>query len=137
MAVSLVLGDLEGQHPHDTPSLALDITPFRDWPETDTVQVIRATRSVPALSAEIPVLQLPESRCYSSHIPTRLPLTRIAATSKRSDGSRMVHVRLDPDLHRRLRIVVAAEDTSLQDWLSRIVVKAVNKRRPNVVRERE
>ena len=49
----------------------------------------------------------------------------------------MLHVRLDPDLHRRLRIVVAAKDTSVQNWLSRIVEKAVNKQWPNVVKERE
>ena len=35
----------------------------------------------------------------------------------------MVHVRIAPDLHRRLRVVVAAEDTSIQDWLARIVEK--------------
>ena len=45
----------------------------------------------------------------------------------------MVHIRLDPDLHRRLRILVAAEDTSVQDWLSRMVEKAVADQWPNVV----
>ena len=49
----------------------------------------------------------------------------------------MVHVRLDPDLHRRLRIVVAAEDTSVQDWLSRTVAKAVTEQWPNVANEGE
>ena len=47
----------------------------------------------------------------------------------------MVHVRLDPDLHRRLRIVVAAEDTSVQDWLSRIVENAVAEQWPDVTKD--
>ena len=35
-------------------------------------------------------------------------MARAAAKSRRPDEPRMVHVRLDPELHRRLRIVVAA-----------------------------
>lgn len=49
----------------------------------------------------------------------------------------MVHVRLDPELHRRLRIVVAAEDTSMQDWLVRAVEKAVSEQWPNLAKEGE
>ena len=64
-------------------------------------------------------------------------MARTAAKPKRSDGSRMVHVRLDPDLHRRLRIVVAAEDTSVQEWLARVVEKAVSESWPKVAKERE
>lgn len=64
-------------------------------------------------------------------------MPRTAEQSKRSDGLRMVHVRLAPDLHRRLRIVVAAEDTSVQDWLSRVVEKAVAEHWPNVAIEGE
>lgn len=64
-------------------------------------------------------------------------LARAALKSKRSDGSRMVHVRLDPELHRRLRIVVAAEDTSVQDWLARVVERAVTEQWPNVAKEGE
>lgn len=56
---------------------------------------------------------------------------------KRSSGSRMIHVRLDPDLHRRLRIVVAAEDTSVQDWLARVVEKAVAEHWPKIVERGE
>ena len=65
----------------------------------------------------------------------KVPLARATPKSKRSDDSRMVHVRLDPDLHRRLRIVVAAEDTSVQDWLSRIVENAVAEQWPDVAKE--
>lgn len=64
-------------------------------------------------------------------------MARTVEKTRPSDGSRMVHIRLDPDLHRRLRIVVAAEDTSVQDWLSRVVEKAVAEQWPNIAIERE
>jgi predicted HicB family RNase H-like nuclease len=64
-------------------------------------------------------------------------LSRAATKSKRSDGPRMVHVRLEPDLHRRLRIVVAAEDTSVQDWIVQLVEKAVTEQWPKVAKEGE
>ena len=44
----------------------------------------------------------------------------------------MVHVRLDPELHRRLRVVVAAEDTSVQEWVARIIEKAVGEKWSNI-----
>lgn len=56
---------------------------------------------------------------------------------KRSHGPRMVHVRLEPDLHRRLRIVVAAEDTSVQDWMVQLVERAVSEQWPKVTKEGE
>lgn len=61
-------------------------------------------------------------------------LARAAVKSKPSAQPRMVHVRLDPDLHRRLRMIVAAEDTSVQDWLARVVEKAVLEQWPNVAK---
>ncbi len=64
-------------------------------------------------------------------------MARAAAKSKRPDGPRMVHVRLEPDLHRRLRIVVAAEDTSVQDWMVQLVEKAVAEQWPRVAKEGE
>ena len=48
------------------------------------------------------------------------------------NNQRMVHIRLHPELHRRLRIVVAAEDTSMQDWLVGRVENAVAEAWPNV-----
>jgi hypothetical protein len=30
------------------------------------------------------------------------------------EKGRMVHIRLEPELHRKIRLVVAAEDTTLQ-----------------------
>ncbi len=49
----------------------------------------------------------------------------------------MVHVRLEPDLHRKLRIVVAAEDTSVQTWVAQLVQKAVTEQWPKVTEEGE
>jgi predicted HicB family RNase H-like nuclease len=49
----------------------------------------------------------------------------------------MIHVRLAPELHRRLRIVVAAEDTSLQDWMVQVIEKAVSEQWPKVAEEGE
>ena len=48
--------------------------------------------------------------------------------------ARMAHVRLDPELHRRLRIVVAARDTSMQDYLAHVVADAVQEAWPSVAR---
>lgn len=62
-------------------------------------------------------------------------MARAAAKSNRPDGPRMVHVRLEPDLHRRLRIIVAAEDTSVQDWMAQLVEKAVTEQWPKVAKE--
>lgn len=64
-------------------------------------------------------------------------MARTAAKSKQSVGPRMVHVRLEPDLHRRLRIVVAAKDTSVQDWMVQLVEKAVTEQWPEVAKEGE
>jgi hypothetical protein len=41
------------------------------------------------------------------------------------EKARMVHIRLDADLHRALRLIVAEQDTTLQDWISRILREAV------------
>ncbi len=64
-------------------------------------------------------------------------MPRTAAKPKRSDRSRMVHVRFDPDLHRRLCIVVAAGDTSVQEWGARVVEKTVSETWPKVAKEGE
>lgn len=64
-------------------------------------------------------------------------MARAAAKTRRSNGPRMVHVRLEPDLHRRLRIVVAAEDTSVQEWMVQLVEKAVAEQWTRVAKEGE
>lgn len=47
----------------------------------------------------------------------------------------MIHVRLDAELHRRLRMIVAAEDTSVQEWATSVVAKAVSEQWPKLVRD--
>jgi len=42
------------------------------------------------------------------------------------------HVRLAPELHQRLRVVVAAEDTSVQEWVARVIEKAVEEKWSNI-----
>ena len=59
-------------------------------------------------------------------------MARANTNDKRSDGTRMIHVRLDPELHRRLRVVVAAEDTSVQEWVARAIEKAVGEKWSNI-----
>lgn len=49
----------------------------------------------------------------------------------------MIHVRLDPALHRRLRVVVPAEETSVQDWVARVVEQAITEQWPSVAKEGE
>jgi hypothetical protein len=48
-----------------------------------------------------------------------------------------VQVRLESDPHRRLRIVVAGEDTFVQDWLIRVVERAITEQWPSVAKEGE
>lgn len=44
----------------------------------------------------------------------------------------MVHIRISPDLHRKLRLVVAAADTSVQDWVERAIECAVAEQLPKI-----
>jgi predicted HicB family RNase H-like nuclease len=41
--------------------------------------------------------------------------------SDSTEGTRMVHVRIGDQLHRRLRIFVASNDLSIQQWLSELI----------------
>jgi predicted HicB family RNase H-like nuclease len=38
----------------------------------------------------------------------------------------MLHIRLDPELHRTLRMIVAAQDTTLQEWVVRTLAAAAD-----------
>ncbi len=38
---------------------------------------------------------------------------------------RMVHIRLDPELHRALRLIVAEQDTTIQNWISQTIRDAI------------
>jgi predicted HicB family RNase H-like nuclease len=39
----------------------------------------------------------------------------------------MLHIRLDPDLHKTIRLIVAEQDTTLQDWVTRALKAAVSR----------
>ena len=41
--------------------------------------------------------------------------------------TRMVHVRLPEELHKRLRIKAAERDTTLQDWVAVAIEKALDR----------
>jgi predicted HicB family RNase H-like nuclease len=49
-----------------------------------------------------------------------------------SDKGRMVHIRLAPELHRKLRLVVAAHDTTLQEWIARTLEDAADRAWPDI-----
>ena len=42
--------------------------------------------------------------------------------------TRMVHVRLQEQLHKRLRIQVAEGDTTLQDWVAEVIEKELDRK---------
>jgi predicted HicB family RNase H-like nuclease len=51
------------------------------------------------------------------------------------DKGRMVHIRLDLELHRKLRLVVAAQDTTLQEWIARTLQDAASKAWSEIARK--
>jgi hypothetical protein len=57
------------------------------------------------------------------------------ATTPDPAKGRMLHIRLDPELHRKLRLVVAAQDTTLQGWITRTLEDAAEKAWPQFTRE--
>jgi len=59
----------------------------------------------------------------------------VRSATARSDA-RMVHFRLDPEVHRRLRMIVAAEDTTMHDWLARLAEAAVDSAWPKLIEGR-
>ena len=42
--------------------------------------------------------------------------------------TRMVHVRLQEELHKRLRIQAAEGDTTLQDWVAEVIEKELDRK---------
>ncbi len=51
------------------------------------------------------------------------------------EKGRMVHIRLDSKLHRKLRLVTAAEDKTLQKWITHTLEEAANRAWPKVTKE--
>ena len=37
------------------------------------------------------------------------------------EGGRMIHIRIPEDLHKLLRVRVAEEDTTMQDWVTAVL----------------
>lgn len=37
------------------------------------------------------------------------------------EGARLIHIRLKPETHKRLRVRVAEEDVSIQDWVETLI----------------
>lgn len=54
------------------------------------------------------------------------------ATPRGKGKGRMVHIRLEPELHRKLRLVVAAGDTTLQEWIARTLEDAADRAWPDI-----
>ncbi|HUT53126.1 MAG TPA: hypothetical protein VM658_07025 [bacterium] len=50
-------------------------------------------------------------------------------TPKKKDDLRMIHVRLDPETHKKLRIKCAEEDKGVQDFIRELIVKAVDRKK--------
>lgn len=47
----------------------------------------------------------------------------------------MVHVRLKPTVHQHLRLIVAAEDTSVQNWLAQLIEKTLSEQPVEISRK--
>lgn len=60
---------------------------------------------------------------------------RVASASAAAGKERMVHIRVSPELHRKLRLIVAAQDTTLQDWIEQTLENAAHEALPDTERE--
>lgn len=54
--------------------------------------------------------------------------SRQKESNKAKAKSRMIHVRLSEDLHKDLRIRVAEQDTSIQEWVEETIRKGLKSR---------
>lgn len=52
---------------------------------------------------------------------------KTSTADDRKASTRMVHVRLNEDLHRRLRVLVAARDETIQVFLATLVAREVER----------
>lgn len=58
----------------------------------------------------------------------------MSAKGRDTESSRMIHIRLAPEDHRRLRILVAGRDTTIQDWVQAVVLKELERQESKVKR---
>ena len=61
----------------------------------------------------------------------RIERPKTQKISADAEKDRMVHIRVSPELHRKLRLIVAAQDTSLQDWITQTLEDAVRRAWPD------
>ncbi len=45
----------------------------------------------------------------------------------RVKNDRMIHVRLPEELHRHLRVYVAEQDTTIQEWVSSLIQREIDR----------
>ena len=48
-------------------------------------------------------------------------------TQQKKSNTRMIHVRIPDDLHKRLRIRAAESDTTMQDWVAMAIRKELDR----------
>jgi len=48
-------------------------------------------------------------------------------TRQSKSSTRMIHVRIPEDLHKRLRIRAAEGDTTMQDWVAMAITKELDR----------
>jgi len=48
-------------------------------------------------------------------------------TRQKKPNTRMIHVRIPDDLHKRLRIRTAESDTTMQDWVAMAIRKELDR----------
>ena len=70
-----------------------------------------------------------ESSAAAATLPASPAVT--AAPDAARSKHRMVHIRLSPEPHRTLRLIVTARDTSLQDWIAQTIEDAVQQAWPS------
>ena len=51
----------------------------------------------------------------------------MAAAGEGKRKTRMIHVRLDVEVHKHLRVRVAELDTTIQDWVSKLITKVLER----------
>jgi HicB family len=68
----------------------------------------------------------------NSRISPGRPVTKAPAAPGKV---RMLHIRVSQELHRKLRLIVAAQETSLQDWIAQMLENAVDQASTNNKRE--
>jgi len=78
------------------------------------------------------MMERPRAAATKSRASPARSVTEAPATSGKE---RMVHIRVSPELHRKLRLIVAAQDTSLQDWIAQTLESAVNQASAHTKRE--